>query len=139
MDDSASSVDGGGDKKFEKFGYSRNEVWNWLYTDDGGGGKEGHIYSVPSKGSKSSKTSVILESPQEEDEDEIAKEEEEERNEDDEKKGEVEFSPQEFTLLQRVLSTSTSKALNPLSPTHLKKLWGSERKGSLFTEARAGQ
>ena len=21
-------------KKFEKFGYSQNEVWNWLYTED---------------------------------------------------------------------------------------------------------
>ena len=25
------------DPRFEKFGYSRNEVWNWLYTDEDNG------------------------------------------------------------------------------------------------------
>ncbi|CAB4063196.1 unnamed protein product [Lepeophtheirus salmonis] len=79
-DDSVSSVDGGGDKKFEKFGYSRNEVWNWLYTEDENGQREQSIYSVPSR----KKPSVLPESSVEE----VIEEEP--------AKGEVEFSPHEF-------------------------------------------
>ncbi|XP_040567204.2 uncharacterized protein [Lepeophtheirus salmonis] len=80
QDDSVSSVDGGGDKKFEKFGYSRNEVWNWLYTEDENGQREQSIYSVPSR----KKPSVLPESSVEE----VIEEEP--------AKGEVEFSPHEF-------------------------------------------
>jgi len=31
------------EKRFEKFGYSRNEVWNWLYTDNEEDFEEGEI------------------------------------------------------------------------------------------------
>ena len=72
-------------KRFEKFGYSRNEVWNWLYTDEEDPSSVerrliSDLYSKPDK--RRSKGAPVA--PQKSCE------------EDDEKTVEVKFTPQEF-------------------------------------------
>ena len=72
-------------KRFEKFGYSRNEVWNWLYTDEEDPSSVerrliSDLYSIPEK--RRSKGAPVASQKSCE--------------EDDEKTVEVKFTPQEF-------------------------------------------
>ena len=76
-------------KKFEKFGYSKNEVWNWLYTDneEENGTRTAtttikDLYSVPDKNKKVNE--------------EMQVEDVEAEDDDDGGQIEVKFSPYEF-------------------------------------------
>ena len=75
-------------KRFEKFGYSRNEVWNWLYTDEEEPSSVekrliADLYSIPEKRRTKG-------APQ------VASQRSCEEEEGDEKTVEVKFTPQEF-------------------------------------------
>ena len=77
-------------KRFEKFGYSRNEVWNWLYTDEEEPSAVekrliADLYSIPEKRRTKG-------APQVAEQRGCEKEEEE----GDDKTVEVKFTPQEF-------------------------------------------
>ena len=74
-------------KRFEKFGYSRNEVWNWLYTDEEEPSSVekrliADLYSIPEKRRTKGAPQVASQRGCEE--------------EGDEKTVEVKFTPQEF-------------------------------------------
>ena len=74
-------------KRFEKFGYSRNEVWNWLYTDEEEPSAVekrliADLYSIPEKRRTKGAPPQVAEQKEEE--------------EGDDKTVEVKFTPQEF-------------------------------------------
>ena len=76
-------------KRFEKFGYSRNEVWNWLYTDEEEPSAVekrliADLYSIPEKRRTKGAPQVAKQRGCEEEE------------EGDDKTVEVKFTPQEF-------------------------------------------
>ena len=47
-------------KKFEKFGYSQNEVWNWLYTEEEDEEEEEQGEGVSEQGSGATETATVI-------------------------------------------------------------------------------